>query len=83
MIAGLADAAEGRSAGCAGGLAVPVEDAGADFGFEALEKFVAVGDEAGGEAEAGVVGFIQRGVEIGDADDLQERAEGFLVAAFR
>ena len=37
--------------------------------------------QARGEAEAGVVGLVDRGVEILDPDQLQHRAEQFLVGA--
>ena len=43
----------------------------------------AAADQAGGEAEAGVVRFGDRRVEILDPDDLQDRAEQFLVGPVR
>jgi hypothetical protein len=36
-------------------------------------------DQAGGEAEAGVVGLGDRGVEILDPDELEHRPENLLV----
>ncbi len=65
----------GRAGGRAVGRLVPVDDAGADIGPEAVVELWAAADQRGGEAVAGGIRLGDRGVEIGDADHLQHRAE--------
>ena len=79
MVAAQANAAEGEGAAGAGSGAIPVDDAGADFVAEFFVEGGVVAEQAGGEAEGGVVGFGDGGVEIFDADDLEQGAEIFFV----
>src|SRR3546814_19050792 len=55
--------------------AVPVDDAGARIGPELVVELGRPADQRGGEAEGGVVGLGDRGLEAVDADDLQQRPE--------
>ena len=71
----------GAVEGGAVGRLVPVDHAGADVRPEAVVERRIAADEAGGKAVAGGVGLGERRVEIGDADQLEHRAEQLGVGA--
>src|SRR3954453_7280052 len=81
VVAAQADAAEGELAAGAGGGAVPVHDAGTDLPEELLVQLPPVAQKRGGQSELRVVRLANRGVEVGDADHLEERPEPLNVLA--
>src|SRR4051794_13239684 len=64
VVARQAEPAERRGRRRAIGRLVPVDHAGPDVGPELVVHLGAAADEARGKAEAGVVGFVDRGVEV-------------------
>ena len=79
MVAAVTYAAEGRIAGSAGGLAVPVDDACANAQQEVVPIGLLAANQPGGEPVAGVVGKRECFIPIAIAVDFQQRSKVLLV----
>ena len=79
VISGVAKTTEWQFAASAGGASIHVQAAGFGLLQEARDAGLIFGEDAGGEAESGCVGLLDRVVEILDDCDAQERAKDFDV----